>query len=61
MGDLIPFKKPNVPLTKEEEAEYQRIFENIKKASSLRDVYYCKKQVKEFKKKINKRINGEKT
>lgn len=60
MGEIIPFKKPNIPLTKEEEIEYQNLVEKIKKASSLRDIYFCKKEVKAFKEKINQRIDGEK-
>lgn len=60
MGELIPFEKPNIPLTKEEDLEYRNLVEKIKKASSLRDIYYCKKEVKAFKEKINQRINGEK-
>jgi len=60
MGDFIPFYKPNIPLTKEEQLEYNQLIEKIEKSVSLRDIYYCRKQVKAFKEKIEKRIQGEK-
>lgn len=52
MADIIPFPKPRRPLSFERENEYHYIKSLIQSASTLREINYCKKLVREFQSKI---------
>lgn len=61
MGDIIPFRKRGCKLTKEELEEYYYIRQQIKQAKTIRDFFYCRKLVKEFRAKMTARYGlGEK-
>jgi hypothetical protein len=59
MGELIPFPTPKIKLTEQETIEFLKIKENIKQAKTLREIQFCKKQVKDFLKRVTERNNGE--
>ncbi|WP_449536524.1 hypothetical protein [Ferdinandcohnia sp. Marseille-Q9671] len=58
MGKLIPFPKPKIKLTTEETLEYQEIKQEIEEIKGLRDLYYCKRRVKDFLQKVKGRSEG---
>ncbi|MEO2074046.1 MAG: hypothetical protein ABGX20_01320 [Bacillus sp. (in: firmicutes)] len=59
MGELIPFPTPKIKLTEQETIEYLKIKENIEQAKTLREIWYCKRQVKDFLQRVTDRHNGE--
>ncbi|WP_413300033.1 hypothetical protein AA0X95_17455 [Bacillus sp. 1P10SD] len=59
MGELVPFPTPKIKLTEQETIEFLKIKENIKQAQTLREIQFCKKQVKDFLKRVTERYNGE--
>jgi hypothetical protein len=59
MGELIPFPKPKIRLTEEETLEYLDIKKEINEIETMRQLYYCKKRIKEFMKRVEKRVESE--
>jgi len=55
MGEIIPFPKPKIELTEEETIEYEQIKKEIDNMRGLRDVFYCKRRVRAFLKKVKER------
>lgn len=60
MAKIILFPIPKIKLTPEETEEYNQIKEELDKLKTLRELYYCRKKVKEFRKRIDRRLESEK-
>lgn len=59
MGDVIPFPKPKIQLNREESIELVDIKKQLSEVKTLRELWYCKKRIKEFKKRVEKRLENE--
>ncbi|WP_433745160.1 hypothetical protein [Falsibacillus pallidus] len=55
MAKIIPFPKPKGNLTLEETREYEQIKKEIDEIKGLRDLFICRRKVKDFLKKIEER------
>jgi hypothetical protein len=51
---IIPFPTPKIKLTEEETIEYE-IKQEIEDMKGLRDLFYCRRKVKDFLKRVKER------
>ncbi|KPB03430.1 hypothetical protein AAV98_17165 [Bacillus sp. CHD6a] len=52
MGDIIPYRERGCKLTKQELEEYYYIKQQINQTKTCRELFYCRRLVKEFKAKM---------
>jgi len=52
MAKIILFPKPKIKLTEEETKEYYLIKKEMEEIKGLRDLFHCRRKVKNFLKKV---------